>query len=60
MDASLAILVDKIMAKLEKISSAIEKLSVPETHKEFKPPAVHAALKNFKGLVGELVGVVVW
>ena len=30
----------------------------PEGHKEFKPPAVHAAVKSLKCLVGELVGVV--
>ena len=58
MDTSLSISVDKIVAELEKISAATDKLGVPEGHKEFKPPAIHAAVKSLKCLVGELVGVV--
>ena len=58
MDTALATSVGSVVADLEKISSAIDKLNVPDSHKEFKLPAVHAALKTFKGLVGELVGVV--
>ena len=58
MDATLSTSVDKIVAELEKISTAMDKLSVPDGHKEFKPPAVHAAVKSLKCLVGELVGVV--
>ena len=46
------------MVELEKLSTAVDKLSVPEGHKEFKLPAIHAAIKSFKCLVGELVGVV--
>ena len=55
MDTALTV---SVVADLEKISTAIDKLSVPDSHREFKLPAVHAALKAFKGLVGELVGVV--
>ena len=58
MDASLSLSVDKIVAELEKISTAMDKLGIPEGHKEFKLPAVHAAVKSLKCLVGELVGVV--
>ena len=58
MDASLTTSVDKIVVELEKLSTAVDKLSVPDGHKEFKPPAVHVAMKSFKCLVGELVGVV--
>ena len=31
---------------------------MPEQHKDFKAPAVHAAMKSLKCLVGELVGMV--
>ena len=58
MDTALTTLVDTIVAELEKLSTALDKLSVPDGQKEFKPPAVHAAMKSFKCLVGELVGVV--
>ena len=58
MDTAFTTSVDKIVAELEKLSTAVDKLSVPEGHKDFKPPAVHAAMKSFKCLVGELVGVV--
>ena len=58
MDTAFATSVVKIVAELEKLSTAVDKLSLPEGHKDFKPPAVHAAMKSFKCLVGELVGVV--
>ena len=45
------------MKELEKLSSTFDKVSVPEQHKEFKAPAIHA-MKSFKCLVGELVGMV--
>ena len=58
MDTAFTASVDTIVAELEKLSTALDKLGVPEQHKEFKLPAVHAAMKSFKCLVGELVGVV--
>ena len=58
MDTALSTSVNKIVAELEKISAATDKLGVPEGHKEFKPPQIHAAVKSLKVLVGELVGVV--
>ena len=50
--------VDTIVKELEKISSALDKVTVPEQHKEFKAPAIHTTMKSFKCLVGELVGMV--
>ena len=58
MDTAFTTSVDKIVAELEKLSSTVKKMSVPKAHKDFKPVAVHAAMKSFKCLVGELVGVV--
>ena len=58
MDTAFTASVDTIVAELEKLSTALDKLGVPEQHKEFKLPAVHSAMKSFKCLVGELVGVV--
>ena len=57
MDTALTTSVDTIVAELEKLSTALDKLSVPDGHKEFKPPAVYAAMKSFKCLVG-VVGLV--
>ena len=58
MDTAFTTSVDKIVAELEKLSASVDKLSVPDGHKDFKPMAVHMAMKSFKCLVGELVGVV--
>ena len=58
MDTAFTTSVDKIVAELEKLSSSVEKMSIAEAPKDFKPAAVHAAMKSFKCLVGELVGVV--
>ena len=58
MDAAFSTSVDTIVAELEKISLTLGKLGVPDQHAGFKLPAVHAAMKSFKCLVGELVGVV--
>ena len=58
MDTTFSTSVDTIVKELEKLSTALDKMSVPEQHKEFKLPAVHTAMKSFKCLVGELVGVV--
>ena len=58
MDTAFTASVDTIVSELEKLSTSLDKLGVPEQHKEFKLPAVHAAMKALKCLVGELVGVV--
>ena len=52
MDTAFTTSVDKIVAELEKLSASVDKLSVPDRHKDFKPVAVHAATKSFKCLVG--------
>ena len=58
MDTAFTTSVDTILKELEKLSSTFEKVSVPDQHKDFKGPSVHAALKSFKCLVGELVSKV--
>ena len=58
MDTDPAVTASTVIKQLEALSTSLDKLGVPDDHKNFKMPAIHAALKVFKGLVGELVGVV--
>ena len=58
MDTAFSTSMDTIIRELEKLSSAVDKVTVAEQAKYFKGAAVHAAMKSFKGLVSELVGMV--
>ena len=58
MDTDPAVTASSVIKQLENLSSSLDKLGIPDDHKNYKMPAIHAALKVFKGLVGELVGVV--
>ena len=46
MDAAFTVSVDTIVKELEKLASAVDKVSVSEQSKDFKGPAVHAAMKS--------------
>ena len=58
MDAEPAVTVGLVVKQLESLSSSLDKLGIPDDAKNWKMLQIHAALKVFKGLVGELVGVV--
>ena len=47
-----------ILQELEKLSLSADKVMVSDNAKDMKGPALHAAVKALKGLVGDLVGMV--
>ena len=58
MDATFTVSVDTIVKELERLATAVDKVSVSEQSKDFKGAAIHAAVKTFKSVVSELVGMV--